>query len=277
MILRSKSCSDFWKRLQVQSIKRGRVEQALNERKSKRIKNKNEIFPEEKDEKLDGLQSVGTTIKKQSSLHLLNHKYSELDDNEKCIVSNGFNSILDFTDNRKSSNHKALFTKNQWAMLQQKWLKKIAWKELGGDVVCDLKEIEEAAILDLKTAYALCLQKRAEHAFTEKEKYFEVYSNLMQIMHRNPKVLSSNNNSCLTEADYVVKIWSKIFEAVFGDGDMFCVWDESVNKESSAAKTGNKSTKTLIGDKVDGRVCTKGPLILQKPWGIQNSNLVNKT
>lgn len=48
------------------------------------------------------------------------------------------------------------------------------------------------------------------------------------------------------------------FEAVFGDGDMFCVWDESVNKESSAAKTGNKSTKTLIGDKADGRVCIKG-------------------
>lgn len=34
---------------------------------------------------------------------------------------------------------------------------------------------------------------------------------------------------------------------------------ESVSKESSAAKTGNNKTKTLIGDKVDGRICITGP------------------
>lgn len=124
------------------------MEQALKERKSKRIKNKNEIFPEEKDEKLDGLKSVGTTIKNKAHCTYLNHKYNELNDDEKSIVSNGFNSILDFTDNRKSGNHEALFTKNQWAMLREKWLKKIVWKELDSNVVCDLKEIEEVATLD---------------------------------------------------------------------------------------------------------------------------------
>lgn len=139
MVLRSKICSDFWKKLQVQSIKRGRVEQALNERKSKRIKNKNEISPEEK---LDGLQSVGTTIKNKAHRIYLNHKYSELDDNEKSMVSDGFNSILDITDKRKSGNHKALYTMKQWAMLQEKWLKNIVWKELDRNVVCDLKEMK---------------------------------------------------------------------------------------------------------------------------------------
>ncbi|KAI8058712.1 hypothetical protein BDF21DRAFT_467560 [Thamnidium elegans] len=71
-------------------------------------------------------------------------KFSELNTLEKITVSNGFNSILDLTDNNDDSvSQKTLFTKEQWEELNNLYNKKIKWNPIDSEIAQELQEIEK--------------------------------------------------------------------------------------------------------------------------------------
>ncbi|KAI7901475.1 uncharacterized protein BX663DRAFT_572103 [Cokeromyces recurvatus] len=95
---------------------------------------------------------------------------------------------------------------------------------------------------DLKQAYVMCLQKQAEHAFTNKERYFECYAHI----------------------DFVNKLWTPIFELYFCDApNVILKWGETVLEKTPLLYTASTLAKqahticdrmTSIGDKVDLRI-----------------------
>ncbi|KAI7893425.1 uncharacterized protein EV154DRAFT_561419 [Mucor mucedo] len=100
---------------------------------------------------------------------------------------------------------------------------------------------------------------------TADEQYFEVYAFVLKKMKEAPMILNAASKEQFSEGDYVVKLWSRIFSAVFDDSEegIFCKWGDTVSVGSNAhsilswAHTdGNASA---IGDKVDLWVCTSSP------------------
>lgn len=61
--------------------------------------------------------------------------------------SNGFNSILDLTENNVHPlNQKAIFTDEQWKQLNHAWNKRINWNPISKGFTEELKEIEKVNI-----------------------------------------------------------------------------------------------------------------------------------
>ncbi|KAG2207485.1 hypothetical protein INT47_004233, partial [Mucor saturninus] len=74
-------------------------------------------------------------------------------------------------------------------------------------------------------------------------------------MKEAPMILNAASKEQLSEGDYVVKLWSRIFSAVFDDSeeDIFCNWGNTVPVSSSAEKRSQDGNDCAIGDKVDLR------------------------
>ncbi|KAG0168165.1 hypothetical protein DFQ28_000181, partial [Apophysomyces sp. BC1034] len=258
MILRSDECKEYWeqKRLseQYKTSKRSTEEEA-DKRRSKRLKTKL-IFPSERDEILNGfLESVGTTIKRQAHEIYMGKCYSKLDQSSKDIISNGFNSILDLTDNK---NQKLPFTVAQWTKLKELWQKKKNWRSLETEISDELKHIEKLADGDIKEAYKTSLAKQIQYAFTPNEAYFKVYSTILSSLNLRKSIYSFSAKNQNTEEDYVIKVWAPIISAVFDDLPLFCKWGDSISNHSTEAKKTADPSSSTVGDKVDCRICTKG-------------------
>ncbi|RCH87179.1 hypothetical protein CU098_006789 [Rhizopus stolonifer] len=139
LALRTESCERYWEeKKSIGNIRRSRREQInadIEKRESKRLKSKN-VFPNEQDTILAGFEkSVASMIKYHAHQTHMNKKYSELDNYAKNSVSNGFNSILDLTENNVHPlNQKAIFTDEQWKQLNHAWNKRINWNPIKGKV-----------------------------------------------------------------------------------------------------------------------------------------------
>ncbi|KAI7897712.1 uncharacterized protein BX663DRAFT_584304 [Cokeromyces recurvatus] len=218
-------------------------------RRSKRVKTKKSV-PAEKDTISEGFtQSVASIIKERANSIYLDKAYHKLDNASKNTISNGFNSILDLSDNNEGKNsQKSFFTEDQWKTLNDLWNKKKSWKPLPSGISFELKEIETLAKTNIKSAYVKSLEMQAKYAFSENEEYFKVYSSILSTIHHNKNILNLGvKNKMYTEEDYVVNVWSPILSA-----------GESVSADSSESKKNNDHTKKgTIGDKVDLRVCTR--------------------
>lgn len=95
------------------------------ERQSKRQKVlKEQKLPAEKDAILKSGQSTGTKIKHHAQDLYFGKQYHKLDNVRKDSISNGFNSILDLTNNSRERNgQRSLFTNEEWLKLSSKWNK----------------------------------------------------------------------------------------------------------------------------------------------------------
>lgn len=153
-------------------------EEELKERQSKRQKVlKEKKLPAEKDAILKSGQSTGTKIKHHAQDLYFGKQYHKLDNVQKDSISNGFNSILDLTNNRPEGNgQRSLFTNEEWLKFNSKWNKQKNWDQLDDDVQRMLKTIENLAVNDLKKAYVKTLSYQTKYALTENEVYFEVYA-----------------------------------------------------------------------------------------------------
>ncbi|CAO3646502.1 unnamed protein product [Mucor hiemalis] len=227
------------------------------ERESKRQKVlKEKKLPAEKDAILKSGQSTGTKIKHRAQNLYFGNQYHKLDNVQKGSISNGFNSILDLTNNSPERNsQRSVFTNEEWLKLNSIWNKLKNWDQLDDDVQRMLKTIENLAVYDLNKAYVKTLSYQTKYALTENEVYFEVYACVLKILYKKKKILSSSSNTKFTEADYVINVWSKIFQFLF---------DDSANKGDSVAKDSSNSKKNsqqgggvAIGDKIDLRICTQ--------------------
>lgn len=147
-------------------------------RQSKRQKVlKEKKLPTEKDAILKSGQSTGTKIKHHAQDLYFGKQYYKLDNIQKDSISNGFNSILDLTNNRPERNgQRSLFTNEEWLKLNSKWNKQKSWDQLDDDVQRMLKTIENLAVNDLNKAYVETLSCQTKYALTENEVYFEVYA-----------------------------------------------------------------------------------------------------
>ncbi|KAG1467619.1 hypothetical protein G6F56_004309 [Rhizopus delemar] len=264
LALRTESCERYWEeKKSIGNIRRSRREQInadIEKRESKRLKSKN-VFPNEQDTILAGFEkSVASMIKYHAHQTHMNKKYSELDNYAKNSVSNGFNSILDLTENNVHPlNQKAIFTDEQWKQLNHAWNKRINWNPISKGFTEELKEIEKLAEFDIREAYKLSLNKQIKYAFTEEESYFKIYSLILSSLNFNSDLFSFNNKKDPMEQDFVVKIWGPIISTIFDDSALFTKWGDSVYEESSKAKGEISKENSSIGDKVDCRVCTQGP------------------
>ncbi|CEP11461.1 hypothetical protein [Parasitella parasitica] len=138
---------------------------------------KKKKLPAEKDAILKSGQSTGTIIKHHAQDLYFGKQYHKLDNVQKDSISNGFNSILDLTNNSPERNgQRSLFTNEEWLKLNKKWNKQKNWDQLDDDVQRMLKKIENLAVYDLKKAYVKTLSYQTEYALTENEVYFEVYA-----------------------------------------------------------------------------------------------------
>ncbi|KAI9262106.1 hypothetical protein BY458DRAFT_587990 [Sporodiniella umbellata] len=250
MELRTDAYNAFWTRKQIaENRNKQKADEILDNRSSKRLKLK--LVVSEK-------TVVGETIKNAAINIYYKKNYQNLKNSEKNIVSHGFNSILDLGD-CSDEGQKKLFTKKEWEELQEKFNGTIqTWKRLDSDIKHELKKIENIAVEDLKKAYVMCLKKKAEYAFTPKEKYFECYAQVLKTIKFKPSLLfADNKNNEYTEADFVNKLWAPLFESFFRDFTTITLkWGESVCEDSTSAKKDSMtgSTKNIIGDKVDLRI-----------------------
>ncbi|KAI8977166.1 hypothetical protein BDF20DRAFT_820480 [Mycotypha africana] len=141
------------------------------------------------------------------------------------------------------------------------WNKRKVWKPIEDEVQKNLKKIELLAVGDIQAAYVKSLEFQFKHALSVKEAYFEVYTSILKVLHGDRAILSSSTSKKFTEQDYVIKVWSRIFSAVFDDrsNNMFCVWGDYVPKESSMYKALDADSSNAIGDRIDLRVCHTSP------------------
>ncbi|CEI87434.1 hypothetical protein RMCBS344292_01847 [Rhizopus microsporus] len=253
MELRASAYNEFWTRRQlINNRNKQKADEALDQsRSSKRLKSKLKISER---------NALSEIIKNGAIDKYYNKLYKSLSCSEKNIISNGVNSILDLSD-FSSDGQKKLFTKKEWSDLQQTFNSQTQmWKKLEIDVKQDLKLIEKMAVEDVKQAYIMCLQKQVEHAFTQKEKYFECYAHILKIIQYSASFLFHDNKTKqLTESDYVNRIWAPIFQSYFRDvPNVRLKWGDSVGEDSTSIKkdssTTTSSTKNVIGDKVDLRI-----------------------
>ncbi|CAO3694771.1 unnamed protein product [Rhizopus stolonifer] len=133
-------------------------------------------MPNEKDTILDGFEkSVATMIKKHAQTTYKDNIYHKLYETQKNAISNGFNSIVDLTDNDSNNgSQRNLFTDNQWAKLNCLFNKQKKWTCIDNDIQKKLKIIEKLAKTDLKAAYLACLNSQITYAMTSDEVYFEI-------------------------------------------------------------------------------------------------------
>jgi hypothetical protein len=89
-------------------------------RPDKRSRPVNEM-PDEKDKVLEGFnKSIGTAIKQHAHSVYKDNFYHKLNNTQKNSISNGFNSILDLTDNdKKKDSQRGLFTEDEWLELNR--------------------------------------------------------------------------------------------------------------------------------------------------------------
>jgi hypothetical protein len=78
-------------------------------------------MPDEKDKVLEGFnKSIGTAIKQHAHSVYKDNFYHKLNNTQKNSISNGFNSILDLTDNdKKKDSQRGLFTEDEWLELNR--------------------------------------------------------------------------------------------------------------------------------------------------------------
>ncbi|CEG74538.1 hypothetical protein RMATCC62417_12598 [Rhizopus microsporus] len=149
-------------------------------------------MPNEKDTILDGFE--------KSVANMLN-------DTHKNAISNGFNSIVDLTDNDSNDDsQRNLFTDNQWAELNRLFNKQKQWTSIHNDIQKKLKIIEKLAKTDLKAAYLACLNSQITCAMTSDEVKFEIYAFLLKILHEKTSILNSASKEKFTEGDYVIML-----------------------------------------------------------------------
>ncbi|KAI9476369.1 MAG: hypothetical protein EXX96DRAFT_576920 [Benjaminiella poitrasii] len=231
-------------------------------RPTKKMK-KTTIMPDENDKVLVGFEkSVASMIKKHAHTIYEGKSYHKLNDSQKNSISNAFNSILDLTDNdTNDDSQRSLFTDSQWLDLKRLMSKQKTWTPLDNAIQKKLKIIETLAVKDIQAAYRKCLESQITYAMTENETYFEIYAFLLKILHEKSAILNSASKEKLSEGDYVITLWSRILSAIFEDKshNMFCKWGDTVPEESSAAKKQDINATTVIGDKIDLRVCTSSP------------------
>lgn len=185
-------------------------------------------LPAEKDALLNSGQSAGTKIKHHAQFIYFGHQYHKLDNAQKGSISNGLNSILDLTNHNSGSNdQRSLFTKEELLTLNNKWNKAKKWYSLEDDIQREMKEIEILARKDMRTAYTKTLSYQIKYALTDKEACFEVYASVLKILFKKKDILNLSKPQ-FTEADYVINVWSNIFQSVFEDSanDLFCKWLE---------------------------------------------------
>ncbi|KAG1417628.1 hypothetical protein G6F58_005424 [Rhizopus delemar] len=232
-------------------------------RPNKKSRPVNEM-PDEKDKVLEGFnKSIGTAIKQHAHSVYKDNFYHKLNNTQKNSISNGFNSILDLTDNDKEKHsQRGLFTEDEWLELNRLWNKQKKWTPINKDIQKELKYIEQLAVADIKKAYCKCLKYQIEHAMTENETCFEVYALLLKILHDKKALLHSSTTEKFTEGDYVINVWSRIFSDVFEDrkNNLICKWGDTVPEESTSYKKVSQDFDgSTIGDKIDLRICCLSP------------------
>ncbi|KAG1222336.1 hypothetical protein G6F35_005370 [Rhizopus arrhizus] len=232
-------------------------------RPNKKSRPVNEM-PDEKDKVLEGFnKSIGTAIKQHAHSVYKDNFYHKLNNTQKNSISNGFNSILDLTDNDKEKHsQRGLFTEDEWLELNRLWNKQKKWTPINKDIQKELKYIEQLAVADIKKAYCKCLKYQIEHAMTENETCFEVYALLLKILHDKKALLHSSTTEKFTEGDYVINVWSRIFSDVFEDrkNNLICKWGDTVPEESTRYKKISQDfDSSTIGDKIDLRICCLSP------------------
>lgn len=236
------------------------LKKSKKKRQSKRQKVlKEKKLPAEKDAILKSGQSAGTKIKHHAQDLYFGNQYHKLDNNKKDSISNGFNSILDLTNNSLNG-QRCLFSKEEWENFNAKWNKQKNWDRIDEDVRTKLKTIEDLAVSDVRKAYVKTLTSQTRYALTENEVYFEVYAFMLKTLQKKKKILNSSSNDKFTEADYIINVWSRIFQLVFDDhaNSLFCKWGDSVLKDSSnSKKNSQQGDGVMIGDKIDLRICTQ--------------------
>lgn len=141
-------------------------------------------MPNEKDTILDDFEkSVANMIKKHAQTTYKDNIYHKLNDTHKNAISNGFNSIVDLTDNDSNDDsQRNLFTDNQWAKLNRLFNKQKQWTSIHNDIQKKLKIIEKLAKTDLKAAYLACLNSQITCAMTSDEVKFEIYAFLCMLL-----------------------------------------------------------------------------------------------
>ncbi|KAG2229673.1 hypothetical protein INT48_008905 [Thamnidium elegans] len=148
LLLRNEPCENYWRQKQLREVlkhsENEKIDDELQQRRSKRLKKIKE-FPTEQDKVLPGFNcSTASIIKLKAHNTFMGKKFSELNTLEKITVSNGFNSILDLTDNNDDSvSQKTLFTKEQWEELNNLYNKKIKWNPIDSEIAQELQEIEK--------------------------------------------------------------------------------------------------------------------------------------